>query len=166
MAITSLSLSLSIFFHHDIVQLHLLCVVQSLLIYLGFMSLREGGLDHSLQVSCCLQIIHAFLILTSAPSVGDLECPSPLFSRAEFLCRSVPDTRGTDMPLSYSSISTDCTFDFREGEQITMVDFSIEECNIIPWFCLWNAFMEGESHGDLFLQLRLWRPVFQIPKYA
>lgn len=35
-------------FHHDIVQLHLLYVVQSLLLYLGFMSLGESGLDHSL----------------------------------------------------------------------------------------------------------------------
>lgn len=70
------------------------------------------------------------------------------------------------MPLSYLSISTDCTFDFGQGEQMTMVDFSPEECNIIPYFCLWSTSMEGESHGDFFLQHKLWRPVFQIPKYA
>lgn len=72
------------------------------------------------------------------------------------------------MPLSYSSVSTDCTFDFREGEQMTTVGFSIEECSIIPCSCLWNTSREKkeECHGDLFLQLKLWRPVFQILKYG
>lgn len=78
---------------------------------------------------------------------------------AEFLYQSVPDSRGTEMPLSYSSISTDCTFDFGEGEQMTTIGFSVEECNMIHCFFLRSTSMEGESHGDLFLQLKLWRPV-------
>lgn len=80
--------------------------------------------------------------------------------------QSVLHTRGTETPFSYSIISTDCTFDFGEGEQMTTVDFNIEECSIIPRFCFWNTSMEVESHGDLFLQLKLWRPVFQILKYV